>query len=192
MKHISAASPVAARASRTVALRKPRSPRSFSVAAKFGQVMPRVNTKNLRKFALTHCSPATRFMTDEFSADRGVGEEFLSPGAVSHRAGEYVSGVNHNNPAESCFALLNRGHYGTFHHFSKHQLQRSVNELQFRWNHRKVNDGLRRKAALRCAGGKRPTDRESNDRRRVSALSRDENSKATSKINDPFPSRALI
>ncbi len=123
------------------------------------QVMPRVNAKNLRRFAQKHCSPATHLMTDEYNAYKPVGRDFLSHGVVNHSAGEYVSGPNHNNTAESFFALLKRGHYGTFHHFSKHHLQRYVNEFQFRWNNRKVNDGLRREAALRGAEGKRLTYR---------------------------------
>ena len=64
-------------------------------------------------------------------------------------------GTVHVNTAESFFALLKRGLIGTFHAVSRHHLHRYVNEFQFRWNHRKVDDGARTVAAIRGAEGKR-------------------------------------
>ncbi len=121
------------------------------------KVVERVTTKNLRAHAQQHVDPASILMTDEFKAYPPIGRDFAGHGVVNHSTGEYVSGDCHVNTAESFFALLKRGHYGTFHHFSKQHLQRYVNEFQFRWNNRKVNDGERREAALRGAEGKRLT-----------------------------------
>jgi hypothetical protein len=61
----------------------------------------------------------------------------------------------HTNTAESFFALLKRGHFGTFHQLSKKHLSRYCDEFAFRWNHRKVSDGERTTAAIRGAEGKR-------------------------------------
>ena len=38
------------------------------------------------------------------------------------------------NGIESFWALLKRGHYGTFHHFSKKHVERYINEFIFRLN----------------------------------------------------------
>ena len=59
------------------------------------------------------------------------------------------------NTAESFFALLKRGHYGTFHQLSKKHLHRYCTEFGFRWNHRKVSDGTRMVAAIKGAEGRR-------------------------------------
>ena len=61
----------------------------------------------------------------------------------------------HVNTAESWFAILKRGVYGTFHHVSKQHLDRYLAEFAFRWNHRRVSDGDRTIAVLRGIAGKR-------------------------------------
>jgi hypothetical protein len=66
----------------------------------------------------------------------------------------------HCNTAESFFALLKRGLYGTFHHCGKQHLQRYCDEFSFRWDHRKATDHQRTEAALRAAPGKRLLCRE--------------------------------
>ncbi len=54
--------------------------------------------------------------------------------AVKHSAGEYVRGQAHTNGIESFWALLKRGHYGTFHSFSVKHLHRYVDEFAGRHN----------------------------------------------------------
>lgn len=74
---------------------------------------------------------------------------------VNHGQGEYERDGAHVNTAESYFALLKRGVYGSFHHVSKKHLHRYCDEFSFRWNYRKATDGERTLAALRGAEGKR-------------------------------------
>ena len=59
------------------------------------------------------------------------------------------------NTAESFFALLKRGHYGTFHQLSKKHLHRYTTKFGFRWNHRQMSDGERMVAAIKGAEGRR-------------------------------------
>ena len=51
-----------------------------------------------------------------------------------HSGNEYVRGSIHTNGMESFWALLKRGYYGTFHHFSNEHATRYVNELASRLN----------------------------------------------------------
>ena len=61
----------------------------------------------------------------------------------------------HTNTAESFFALLKRGVYGTFHHVSKQHLHRYCDEFSFRWNGRKLSDVERRTATIQGVRGNR-------------------------------------
>jgi len=71
------------------------------------------------------------------------------------KVGIYVRGDIYTNTAESFFALIKRGVYGTFHAVSKKHLHRYISEFEFRWNHRKIDDGERTVAAIKSAEGKR-------------------------------------
>jgi hypothetical protein len=70
-----------------------------------------------------------------------------------------VRGDVFTNTAESFFALLKRGVYGTFHHCSAKHLQKYCDEFSFRWDNRKAKDGECRDAALTMAERKRLTYR---------------------------------
>lgn len=54
--------------------------------------------------------------------------------SVNHSGREYVRGMVHTNGIESFWALLKRGYYGTFHHFSNEHAIRYVNEFAARMN----------------------------------------------------------
>lgn len=99
-------------------------------------------------------------MTDDAIAYYWLGREFASHRSGNHSAGEYVSkdGQAHVNTAESFFAILKRGEYGTFHSVSEQHLQRYVNEFAFRFNNREalgINDAARANRMLKLAKGKR-------------------------------------
>src|SRR5580700_7856902 len=75
-------------------------------------------------------------MTDRFGSYAEVGSTFLGGHhTVDHGKGEYVRGDASTNEVESYFALLKRGIMGSFHHISKHHLDRYCDEFSFRWNH---------------------------------------------------------
>src|SRR6266542_2581213 len=82
---------------------------------------------------------------------------------VTHSAGEYVRpGTDiHSNTIEGVFSLIRRGVIGTFHSVSRKHLPNYLNEFQFRWNTRKMDDGHRVAAAIKKIDGKRREYRES-------------------------------
>jgi hypothetical protein len=53
------------------------------------------------------------------------------------------------------FSVLKRGVYGSFHHVSKHHLQRYCDEFSFRWNRRQATNAARTEDALRMSEGQR-------------------------------------
>lgn len=53
---------------------------------------------------------------------------------VNHSVKEFVNNMASTNGIESVWALLKRGYYGTFHHFSKKHIDRYINEFTFRLN----------------------------------------------------------
>src|SRR4030042_2546565 len=95
-------------------------------------------------------------MTDEWTSYKGIGKDYKGGHqVVNHGAGEYVRGNSNTNIAESYFALLKRRVIGTFHHASKQHLLRNCDEFFFRWNNRKVTDGVRTENAIKGFVGKR-------------------------------------
>ncbi len=61
-------------------------------------------------------------------------DTFYDVNRVNHSQGEYVRGSHHTNGIESIWALVKRGHYGTYHYWSKKHLQRYLDEFTFRQN----------------------------------------------------------
>jgi transposase-like protein len=121
------------------------------------QPVARVNADTLRT-AMQECvDPTASIVTDEFAAYPKAAAGFAGGHkTVSHSSGQYVNADGTNtNTAESYFALLKRGVYGTFHHVSKKHLHRYCSEFDFRWNGRKISDTERRDGAVRGAEGKR-------------------------------------
>ena len=126
--------------------------RSFHVA--------NVTAKTLRPIIVKHASRKSALMTDESVVYTKIGGEFASHGTVNHSADEYVrsGGFIHSNTAESFFAIVKRGVYGTYHSISEAHLSRYLAEFDFRHNRRAalgVTDGERAEAMLRGAKGKR-------------------------------------
>jgi hypothetical protein len=85
---------------------------------------------------------------------------------VRHKTRQYVKpGTDiHSNTIEGVFSLLQRGVMGTLHSVSRKHLPNYLNEFEFRWNTRKIDDGARVSKAVKMFDGKRLTYRESVER----------------------------
>jgi transposase-like protein len=120
------------------------------------RVVANVTALTLKNAIRENVDKQAAIITDEWGSYRGIGSEFKGGHAVvNHGLGEYsVNGIN-TNTAESFFALLKRGVYGTFHHVSKTHLFRYCDEFEFRWNRREMQDGERMESALKSTAGKR-------------------------------------
>ena len=122
--------------------------RSFHVA--------NVTAKTIRKVLVANVSRKSNLMTDKANVYIGVGSEFASHQSTDHSKGEYVrDGVIHSNSAESYFAILKRGVYGSFHSISEAHMQRYLHEFDFRYSTRKLSDVERAELLIKGAKGKR-------------------------------------
>ena len=130
------------------------------------RVVPRITAGHLRDFIAENADRSCRIITDDFNAYKGVGTAFAGGHhTVKHSAKQYVRwGTDiHSNTIEGVFSLLQRGIMGTFHSVSRKHLPNYLNEFQFRWNTRKLDDGERVARAIRQMDGKRLEYRESID-----------------------------
>jgi len=118
-----------------------------------------VTAKNLKAMIRENVDRASTIMTDEFLAYKGLNKEFASHQTVSHGTREYVRGNTHVNSAEGYFSLLKRGIIGTYHHISAQHLDQYLNEFNFRYNSRKVDDAFRMVLAIEGVKGKRLVSR---------------------------------
>jgi transposase-like protein len=119
------------------------------------RVIPNVTARTLGKIMPKESHNSAHIMTDSYRSYRSIGRKFASHEVVRHDCGEYVRGDVYTNTAESFFALLKRGLYGTFHAVSNKHLHRYVDEFAFRWDTRKLDDGKRIVAAIKGTDGKR-------------------------------------
>jgi transposase-like protein len=135
--------------------------RSGEVRAKH---VANVTAKNVKEHLQTNVDKASWLMTDDSKIYVTPGKSFAGHSSVNHSEEEYVrlGGFVHVNTAESFHAIIKRQMYGTRHAVSEHHLQRYINEIAFKWNHRValgVDDTARTIAAIKGAEGKRLTYR---------------------------------
>ena len=90
------------------------------------------NTKKetMQSFVLRGAEEGSRIYTDEHKSYSGLARHK----AVKHQRGEYVRGKAHTNGIESFWAILKRGYYGIYHHWSPKHLHRYLNEFVGRNN----------------------------------------------------------
>jgi transposase-like protein len=116
-------------------------------------VIPDVKAHTLRQAVMDHIDLSARLMTDEASAYKKLGKEFAAHDQIQHKNNIYVRGDISTNTIESFWALLKRGITGIYHNVSRKHLQRYLDEFEFRYNHRKMEDGERVLAVIRTGDG---------------------------------------
>jgi len=82
--------------------------------------------------------PGSALYTDEHAAYKSVAG--VNHRSVNHSATQFVDGMAHTNGIESVWAVLKRGFYGTYHHFSHKHAQGYVDEFAFRLNEGNVKE----------------------------------------------------
>ena len=136
----------------------------FALIERTGQArsfhVDNVKKQTLQGLIADNVEETAHIMTDSLWSYRGLDQSFAGHSFVDHSK-EYVRGIVHTNFAESYFSLLKRGILRTFHHISRHHLQRYLHEFDFRWNRRDDEEGQRLNDVLRQAIGQRLLYRDS-------------------------------
>lgn len=130
------------------------------------RLMDRITSNRLSEVIAENADLTCRLITDEHLGYRRVGKAFEGGHeTVNHSAKEYVRrGTDvHSNTIEGVFSLIKRGVYGTFHSITRKHIPNYLNEFEFRFNTRKLDDGQRIARAIRQVDGKRLQYRESVD-----------------------------
>lgn len=129
------------------------------------KAMQRITALDIGCVLAENADRSCRLITDEFGAFKTPGAFFSSHETVKHGLREYVRvGTDvHSNTIEGVFSLLKRGVMGTFHSVSRKHLPNYLNEFQFRWNTRKLDDGQRISRVVKALDGKRLEYRQSVD-----------------------------
>ncbi len=128
------------------------------------QTMDRLTANRIGEVLADNADLSCRVITDELAVYPKATAPFTGGhDFVKHSRGEYVRlGTDiHSNTIEGVFSLLKRGVMGSFHSVTKKHLPNYLNEFEFRYNTRKLDDGERVTAAIRQVDGKRLQYRES-------------------------------
>lgn len=92
-------------------------------------------------------------------------KDFAGHEVVNHSKKEYArrkgGKLITTNTVEGFHGLLKRGVYGVYHHVGRQHLHRYLAEFDFRYNARKVSDGIRSLLAVKGTSGKRLMYRDS-------------------------------
>jgi len=117
-----------------------------------------VTAKNLKPIVKGMVKKDVHLMTDSSNvlASAAMG---LKHDQVNHSAHEYArreKGVLiSTNSVESYFAIVKRGHFGVYHHWSKKYLPQYLREFDWRYNVRTAPDIERTVLLMKSVGGKR-------------------------------------
>jgi transposase-like protein len=124
----------------------------------------RVTLENIKPIMKEHVEVGSRIQTDEATVYHWIHDDFPDHDVVTHKKREYSRHENGRhittNTVEGFFGLVRRGVFGIYHHWGRGYLQQYLNEFDFRYNHRKVNDSERTILMLKATEGKRLTLRQ--------------------------------
>jgi transposase-like protein len=118
------------------------------------RVVAETGRTTLHGFVADNAAPGAKVYTDDASAYDGIPNPHET---VKHSVSEYVRGAVHTNRIESFWAMLRRGHQGTFHKISPKHLQRYVDEFATRHNMREEDTIAMMERTVAMMDGKRLT-----------------------------------
>jgi hypothetical protein len=102
----------------------------------------------------------SHIITDEASVYKTLGKHYYKHASVNHSKGEYVKKDSREafnittNAVEGMFGLFKRGVIGIYHWVSTKHLQKYLNEFNFRYNTKELNDNERFVAFLTNVKGR--------------------------------------
>ncbi len=119
------------------------------------KTVPNVRRKALLPEVREDVAPGAEVFTDALHSYKGLAANYIH-NVIDH-AESYAEGKVHTNGLENFWSLLKRGIKGTYISVEPFHLFRYLDEQAYRFNNRKVNDGIRFLGALHGIVGKRLT-----------------------------------
>jgi transposase-like protein len=118
-------------------------------------VQPRLHRSVLQGTVREHVEAGSNVYTDAFRSYIGLNDAYVH-GVIDH-AEAYVDGQIHTNGLENFWSLLKRALKGTYVSVEPFHLFRYLDEQVYRFNNRKMSDGVRFLGACASVFGKRLT-----------------------------------
>ncbi|MFC1561899.1 IS1595 family transposase [candidate division KSB1 bacterium] len=119
-------------------------------------VMDKVSASNIKESLFKHVERNSTLYSDGFYAYRGLNYQFGKHiTIIGTKQGCGQDHSIHINTAENFIGILKRGIHGVYHHVSKRHLQQYLNEFDFRYSNRTIEDKQRSKSAMVGIIGKR-------------------------------------
>jgi transposase-like protein len=122
------------------------------------KVVPNVRRATLSPEVRQHVEGGSEVFTDALASYADLGQDFVHQ--VIDHAESYAEGKIHTNGLENFWSLLKRSIKGTYVAVEPFHLFRYLDEQSFRFNNRKVTDGMRFLRAAVGVIGKRVTYKE--------------------------------
>lgn len=120
-------------------------------------VIKNTESESLHPIVLGNISKDATVITDAYRSYYGL-EKSFNHIRVKHTEGNYITiGDYHTNNIEGFWSLLKRGIVGIYHYVSPKHLHRYCNEFGYRYNTRKIEDGIRFVDSIRLSENKRLT-----------------------------------
>jgi transposase-like protein len=124
-------------------------------------VVEHVTGDGITKLLRANVDLSANLNTDQSPVYTAVGKEFASHDVVNHSIEEYSRDDEETgrkattNTAEGFFGNSKRSIDGTHHHISKRHAHLYFSELDYKYNTRKVSDGVRTASGIKMMEGKR-------------------------------------
>lgn len=120
--------------------------------------IPKLGIEQIKETITKNIRPGATVHTDEAAHYKWMKSDY-SHNLVKHYIGEYVRGDVTTNRIEGAFGHFKRAVHGVYHKVSDEHLHRYLNMFAWRWNRRRMEEGERVNALLRCTKGNQITYR---------------------------------
>jgi len=104
------------------------------------RVLKKASGKEIIPIMTKWINPKSTIITDGFGGYYYCSDHFESHQVINHNKGNYRYGEFHMNTLEGFWSMFKRSLVGQFHQVSAFYLQHYLDEMAFKYNHRKIKD----------------------------------------------------
>jgi len=110
-------------------------------------LIPNAQGRTMKPIMEDWIDPASVLITDKNSSYRTIGASFANHLTVQHNKRQYANRKTgaHINTVEAVYAVVQRALIGVYHRLGRKHLQRDLDEIIWRWNHRAPETKVRKR-----------------------------------------------